>query len=112
MNIFTYDTFLVPISTGDTIIKIKDINGDIKFNLDPLSIINIMVSNNIVRVNITNKVILINFSTNDEAKLSLPLLQNQIDELKSSISGSSGTSGDQASSFRRLMPGDAIILVS
>lgn len=81
--IYTYDTFLKPYSTGDVNIIIKDKNGVIKYNIDPFSIVNILVSNNLLKINLKNKELIIPFSTLNESKLALPILQENIDYIKS-----------------------------
>jgi hypothetical protein len=83
--VYKWDSFLKPIAEGDTVIQILDNNGLVKYSIDPFSIINTFINNNIVKINIKSDVILINFSTNNEAKLALPLLQQQIDLLKNKV---------------------------
>ena len=93
MALFTYNKFLIPLSPGDTFIKIKDINGVIKYSVDPFAIINTMVSNNVVKINLSNDIILLSFSTQDEAKIALPLLQTQVDYIKTNTVIPSGPTG-------------------
>jgi hypothetical protein len=83
--VYKWDSFLKPLAEGDTVIKILDNNGLVKHSIDPFSIINTFINNNIVKINIKGEVILINFSTANEAKIALPVLQNRIDELKSKV---------------------------
>ena len=79
---YTYDTFLKPLSTGDTTIQIKDTDGIIQWIIDPFSVINVMVNNNLLKINVKNRVIIIGFSSLNESKLALSLIQEQLDSLK------------------------------
>jgi len=83
--VYKWDSFLKPIAEGDTVIQILDNNGLVKYSIDPFSVINTFINNNIIKVNIKGDVILINFSNNNEAKLALPRLQQQIDDLKNKV---------------------------
>jgi hypothetical protein len=83
--VYRYNFFLKPLAEGDTTVQIVDNNGIVKYSIDPFSIINIFVKNNIININIKGNKILINFSTANEAKISLPLLQERIDKLKTKI---------------------------
>ena len=79
---YNYQNFLRPITTTDRNIQILDTAGVVKYTLNPFSIINVMASNNILRVNVKGgRVIIIGFSTANEAKLALDKIQTQIDEL-------------------------------
>jgi hypothetical protein len=108
---YSYDRFLRPITSTDRNIQVLDNTGIIKYTINPFSVVDSMVSNNLLKINSkSGKVITINFSTSNEAKLALPRLQSQIDILKQktplvidkeiknyidsiSGSGSNGTSG-------------------
>lgn len=61
-------------STGDVNVIIKDKNGVIKYNMNPFSIVNILVSNNLLKINLKNKELIIPFSTLNESKLTLPYI--------------------------------------
>ena len=83
---YSYDKFLRPITTSDKSIKILDDTNDIKFTIDPFVIINLSVSNNILRISLKSlKVILINFSSKNEAKIALTRLQEHIDILTNNV---------------------------
>ena len=83
--VYKWDSFLKPLADGDTVIQILDNNGLVKYSIDPFSVINTFINNNIVKVNIKGDVILLNFSTEYEAKMALPILQEQKDLLKESV---------------------------
>jgi len=83
--VYKWDSFLKPLANGDTVIQILDNNGLVKYSIDPFSVINTFINNNIVKVNIKGDVILINFSTANEAKMAFPILQEQIDLLKDRV---------------------------
>ena len=79
---YSYDKFLRPITESDKIIKILDDTNDIKYTIDPFAITNTAAINNLLRISLKSlKVILINFSTSNEAKIALIRLQEQIDKL-------------------------------
>jgi hypothetical protein len=79
---YSYDKFLRPITESDKSIKILDNTNDIKYTINPFIITNTSVNNNILRINLKSlKVILIDFSTSNEAKLALIIIQEQIDNL-------------------------------
>ncbi len=105
---YSYITFLRELSVSDKSIKIY---GDdiLQYSINPFSIVNVRVSNNSLKINLMNdKVILLDFSSINESKLALVIIQEQINTLihkvplridndinnyLSSVSGSSGTSG-------------------
>ena len=79
---YSYDRFLRPITSTDRNIQILDNTGIIKYTINPFSIVDSMVSNNLLKINLKGaRIITINFSTSNEAKLALPRLQAQIDTL-------------------------------
>lgn len=79
---YTYDTFLKPVTTTDRNIQILDTDGNVKYTLNPFSVLNVMASNNILRISIkSGRVILVGFSSSNEARLALPRIQEQIDTL-------------------------------
>lgn len=83
---YTYDTFLKPITTTDRNIQILDTDGNVKYTLNPFSIINVMASNNILRISIkSGRVILVGFSSSNETRLALPRIQEQIDTLTQKV---------------------------
>ena len=106
---YSYDRFLRPITSTDRNIQILDNTGIIKYTINPFSVVESMVSNNLLKINIKGaRIITINFSTSNEAKLALPRLQQQIDTLTQkvplvidkdiknyidSVVGNTGTSG-------------------
>ena len=110
---FSYNKFLMPLTTTDTNVKILDDSGVIKFSINPFSVVNVMVSNNLLKVSSKGgKVITISFSTTNEAKLALEKIQVQLDNLKEktpnlidkqiknyvdNVTGASGTSGTSGS---------------
>jgi hypothetical protein len=83
---YSYDKFLRPITTSDKSIKILDDTNDIKYTIDPFVITNAAAINNILRISLKSlKVILLNFSTKNEAKIALTRLQQQIDTLTTKV---------------------------
>jgi len=83
---YSYDKFLRPITTSDKSIKILDDTNDIKYTIDPFAITNIAAINNILRISLKSlKVILLSFSSKNEAKVALTRLQEQIDTLTTKV---------------------------
>ncbi len=79
---YSYDKFLRPITSTDVNIQILDDNGNIIYTVKPFSIVSSLVNNNLLKINLeSGRVITINFSTTNEAKLAISRLQEQIDEL-------------------------------
>lgn len=84
--IYNYNNFLRPITESDKSIKILDDSNDIKYTIDPFVITNISVISNILRINLKSlKVILLSFSTKNEAQIALTRLQQQIDILTTKV---------------------------
>lgn len=80
---YSYDKFLRPITTTDKNIQIIDNTGIVKYTINPFSVINVMVSNNLLKINMKQgRVILINFSTTAESKLAISRIQEQLDILR------------------------------
>ena len=83
---YNYNNFLRKISPSDRNIQVLDSTGVIKYTINPFSIINIMVSNNVLKINLKNdKIILIDFYSNTQAKYAIVQLQDQIDILTGNI---------------------------
>ncbi len=106
---YSYITFLRELSVSDKSIKIFGTDDILQYSINPFSIVNVRVSNNSLKINLENdKVILLDFSSINESKLALVIIQEQINTLihkvplridndinnyLNSVSGSSGTSG-------------------
>lgn len=85
---YSYDKFLRPLTTTDRNIQIIDNNGIVNYTVNPFSVLDIMISNNILKINLRSKrVISIPFSTTNESKLAISKLQEQLDYLKSKVPG-------------------------
>jgi hypothetical protein len=83
---YNYQNFLRPISSEDRNIQVIDSTGKIKYTINAFHIVNTVVSNNIVKINLkSNKVISIDFNTNNEAREALSFLQTQIDTLVNKV---------------------------
>ena len=112
---YSWDKFLKPLSTTDTNIQIMDNDGVVKYTLNPYAILNVLVNNNLLKINLkSGSLISIPFSTTNESKLAITKIKELIDDLTiktpnfltkdvknyvqsvigtSSTSGTSGTSG-------------------
>ena len=79
---YSYDKFLRPITTTDRNIQIMNDSGIVKYTVNPFSVINVMISNNLLKINMKQgRVILVNFSSVNESKLAISRIQEQIDIL-------------------------------
>jgi len=79
---YGYDNFLRPLTSSDRNIKILGIDLIVKYTIDPFNILNTSVINNLIKVNLkSTKIITIDFSTSNEAKIALVRLREQIDIL-------------------------------
>lgn len=79
---YGYNKFLRTLSPNDTNIQIQNNSGDLKWTIEPYSVLNVMINNNLLKINLNDKVIIIPFSSINESKLALPLFQEYLDELK------------------------------
>jgi hypothetical protein len=80
--IFSYNKFLRPISPTDNNIQILDNSSNVIYTLNPFSIRTTRSSNNILDITFkSGKVIPISFSSSNESRTALGLLQSQIDSL-------------------------------
>lgn len=85
---YSYDRFLKPLTTTDRSLQIVDDNGVVNYTINPFSILDIMISNNLLKINLRSKrVISIPFSTINESKLSISRLQEHIEYLKNKVPG-------------------------
>ena len=82
---YSYDKFLRPLTESDVTIKILDNTNDIKYTIDPFVIISTSISNNILKITLKSKSILIDFSSINEAKLGLIRIKEQIDTLTQKV---------------------------
>lgn len=83
---YSYDRFLRPLTESDKSIKILDNSNIVKYTIDPFAIVNLLANNNIIRINLrSQKVILIDFNSKNEAILGLSRLQQQVDFLTSKV---------------------------
>lgn len=81
--IFSWDKFLRPLSGTDTNIQIMNNAGVVTQTINPFAILNLLIHNNTVRVGIkSGQLIIIPFSTQNEAKLALPRLKIAVDLLQ------------------------------
>lgn len=79
---YSHDKFLRPLTPSDKNIKILDNENNIKYSIDPFSINNTAIINNLVKISLkSDRIITLNFSTLNESQIALLLLRSQIDEL-------------------------------
>jgi hypothetical protein len=79
---YIYNNFLKPISPGDRNIQIIDSTGKITYTINPFSITDTFISNNLIKINIkSQKTIILDFYSTIQAQQALITLQGQIDTL-------------------------------
>ena len=62
-----------------------DNNGIGSYTINPYTVVNVMINNNLVKVSLkSGKVVIIPFSTINEAKLALPRIKESIDKINKS----------------------------
>jgi hypothetical protein len=83
---YNYNNFLRQISPGDRNIQVLDSTGVVKYTINPFSIINVMVSNNLIKINLKNdKTIILDFYSVVQAKSAIVQLQGHIDTLSQNV---------------------------
>ncbi len=83
---YSYPTFIGPVSTSDKLIKFYDTKGVLVRSLDPFKVVTLLASNNLVIVKLKSSQFSLDFTTSNEAKQALSLLQSTIDSLTTNIS--------------------------
>lgn len=83
---YNYNNFLRQISPGDRNIQVLDSTGVVKYTINPFSIINVMVSNNLIKINLKNdKTIILDFYSAVQSKSAIVQLQGHIDTLSQNV---------------------------
>ena len=95
---YTSNSFLLPINSGDKVIRIRDRFNHNTYSINGLSIRNILIDNNVIRINTIDDVINLDFVNNADAKLAYPLLQQQLNIVRitypQTVSGPQGKPGE------------------
>ena len=80
---FSYDRFIRTLTSTDRNIQIYGDDAKIKYTIMPYSVVSLIVSGKIIKVNLkSGRVISIDFSTTEIAKSSMAKLRLQLDELR------------------------------
>ena len=80
---FSYDNFIRPLTTSDRTLKIYGDDGIVVYTINAFSVKSISVYANNVRINLhTDRLITINFSSNNEAKMAIGKLRTALDILQ------------------------------
>ena len=80
---FSYDNFIRPLTGSDRVLKIYGDDGIVVYTINPYSVKSISVYANNIRVSLhSDKVIVISFSSNNEAGLSIGKLRTALDVLQ------------------------------
>ena len=83
---YSYDKFLKPLSSTDRNILIKDNSGIVKYSIEPFSVINVLSNNNLLKINLRGgKLIVIAFSSANESREALRLIQERLDILRAKV---------------------------
>ena len=80
---FSYDNFIRPLTSSDRVLKIYGDDGIVVYSINPFSVKSISVYANNIRINLhTDRLITINFSSNNEAKMAIGKLRTALDVLQ------------------------------
>jgi len=94
---YTSSSFLLPISPGDKVIRIRDRFNHNTVSINGIAIRTILIDNNVIRINTIDNVINLDFVNNADAKLAYPLLQQQLNIVRTTypqtVSGPQGKPG-------------------
>jgi hypothetical protein len=94
---YSLNRFLKPLNESDKTIKIYDDRNYPVYTINPFSVLQIYVSNNNLIVSLTGtKIIILDFLSNEEAKVCLIKLQSYVDQLIQSATLVDNNSIDQA----------------
>lgn len=82
MSNYSLTTFVNPLSSTDKLIKVYDNNLVVKWQINPFTVKNVFVLNNLLKVSLnSDRTITLDFSSTNEAKLALPIIKSQIETL-------------------------------
>lgn len=82
MTIYKYDRFLAPITENSKIIKILH-EGEVTITIIPKAVLNVLVDKNTMKINMKSKrIIILQFSTINEAGIALELFKKQLDIIR------------------------------
>ena len=80
---FSYDRFIRTLTSTDRNIQIYGDDAKIKYTIMPYSVVSLIVSDKIIKVNLkSGRVVSIDFTTTEIAKSSMAKLRLQLDELR------------------------------
>ncbi len=83
---YSYDKFLRPLASTDRNVLIQDNSLVLKYTIDPYSVISSFANNNLLKINLRgNKLIMLSFSTTNEARQALKLFKERCDILTEKI---------------------------
>lgn len=94
-DLYNKDTFIVPISSEDTQVRLRNVEGTITHTLSPYEVVTIYVQGVNIKIKTLTDIHTLCFSSNAEAIEALTLLQLALDQVKNNIAGgpSGGISG-------------------
>jgi hypothetical protein len=86
-DLYNKDTFIVPITTEDTQVRLRNVEGTIKHTLSPHEVVTIYVQGVAIKIKTLTDIHTLCFATNQEAIEALTLLQLALDQVKDNIAG-------------------------
>ena len=80
--------FVIPTSSNDTYVRVKDRFGNVKLSIDPLLVTIMFVKLNVINIRMTssNNILLIDFISPDDAKKALVELRTEMDKILHRVS--------------------------
>lgn len=80
---YNLETFLKPLTESDKNIQIRDTALLVKWTINPFTIKNIIVANNLIRISLnSDRVVTVDFRTSNEAKQAIILLESAVEVLR------------------------------
>ena len=79
---YNINNFLVRVSNSDTLLHLREPNGNIKWTINAFDIVSSFVSSNLLRINTKTEYITLDFGNNTLSKMALTMLQSEIKTLR------------------------------
>lgn len=89
--IFAYSSFIVPVSSADTKIQLRDVSGVIRFSVDPCSVDTIYTSTIYLKIKMVIDILTLRFASVDEASSAMSALSAKVVEMEQSLPCSEDT---------------------
>lgn len=80
---YNVNTFLKPLSPSDKLLQIVDLNGVVKYTINPFTIKNTFVRGNVIHISLnSDREILIDFRNQTESRQAIVILESQLETLR------------------------------